>query len=154
MADPARHFGQAVRFLTLSALVLLTACAVPAHTKSVNFANGADPGTPVFVDAAFAGARPGLSHPRPEPVRRLIRFPSNDADLYGGTSTVIEAVLYRPLGEGPFPAVIALHDCAGLYGPTGEMMSHMRDWAERLVAAGYAVLMPDSFNPRSPTCAL
>jgi dienelactone hydrolase len=28
------------------------------------------------------------------------------------------------------------------------MNSHMRDWAERLAAQGYAVLMPDSLNPR------
>ena len=148
MSDPARQFVAAFRFLALSLLLFVTACAVPSHNKNLAFSGNAAPDQARFVDAAFGGARPGLSHPAPEPVRRLVRFASKDADLYGGTSTIIEAALFRPLGNGPFPAVVALHDCAGLYGPTGEMMSHMRDWAERLVAQGYAVLMPDSFNPR------
>ncbi len=84
----------------------------------------------------------------PEPVRTTVRFVSRDGDLNGGEPTIIEAAVLRPAGRGPFPAIVALHDCLGLYGPSGTMMSHMRDWSERLVAQGYAVLMPDSFNPR------
>jgi dienelactone hydrolase len=89
-----------------------------------------------------------LGTPAAEPVRSVVRFPSNDADLFQGQATIIEAELYRPTGNGPFPAIVALHDCMGLYGPSGKINSHMRDWAERLAAQGYAVLMPDSFNPR------
>jgi dienelactone hydrolase len=82
------------------------------------------------------------------PERAVVRFDSDDSDLFPDAPTILEAALYRPVGRGPFPVVVALHDCMGLYGPSGAMNSHMRDWAERLVAQGYAVLMPDSFNPR------
>jgi len=53
----------------------------------------------------------------------------------------IPGVLRLPAGNGPFPAVILLHGCNGPF--TG-----MPDWAYRLNAWGYAVLMPDSMTPR------
>ncbi len=104
-------------------------------------------GGPKVPGIGMDGAEP-LGNAAPEPVRTTVRFSSNDADLFAGHATIIEAELYRPAGPGPFPAVVALHDCMGLYGPNGRINSHMRDWAERLAAQGYAVLMPDSFNPR------
>lgn len=58
------------------------------------------------------------------------------------------ALLFRPKGEGPFPAVVALHGCGGLLNGDGELRSREEDWAERLVAAGYVVLLPDSFTAR------
>ena len=47
----------------------------------------------------------------------------------------------RPAGDGPFPAIILAHSCAG----TGR---HTDTWAKLLVSWGYLVLAPDSFNPR------
>jgi dienelactone hydrolase len=47
------------------------------------------------------------------------------------------------------PAVLALHGCGGLYAKGGVLAERYRETAERLHAAGYAVLMPDSFGSRS-----
>jgi dienelactone hydrolase len=53
--------------------------------------------------------------------------------------------LLRPAGDGPFPAIVVLHDCSGL-GPHASG-SPLR-WARKLVASGYVVMIPDSFTPR------
>lgn len=58
------------------------------------------------------------------------------------------AVLFRPKGPGPFAAIVALHGCSGLLTGAGEIRTREADWAERLVAAGYVVLLPDSFTAR------
>jgi dienelactone hydrolase len=60
----------------------------------------------------------------------------------------LKSYLYRPAGDGPFPAVVALHGCAGLAGPSGPIADRYRDWGERLAAAGFVVLFPDSFGSR------
>lgn len=49
------------------------------------------------------------------------------------------------------PAVLALHGCGGLYAKGGTLASRYRETAETLHAAGYAVLMPDSFGSRGLT---
>lgn len=58
------------------------------------------------------------------------------------------AHLFRPQGPGPFPAVVALHGCSGYLTGSGKIRSREADWAARLVAAGYVVLLPDSFTAR------
>ena len=58
------------------------------------------------------------------------------------------AALLRPEGAGPFAAIVALHGCGGLREGKGDIRSRELDWAERLVAAGYVVLLPDSFTAR------
>lgn len=45
-------------------------------------------------------------------------------------------------GEGPFPAVLQFHGCAGIRDP------FQQQWAEVAIAAGYAVLIIDSNSPR------
>ena len=60
----------------------------------------------------------------------------------------LKAVLYRPEGPGPFPAIVAMHGCAGLNISGEEIDRRYRDWAERLVKAGFAVLFPDSYGSR------
>ena len=70
-----------------------------------------------------------------------VSFPSRDSgDLVGW--------LARPAGAGPFPVVIGLHGCAGLYTRSGELGARESDWSQRLTGAGYAVLLVDSFGPR------
>ena len=60
----------------------------------------------------------------------------------------LRAVLYRPDGPGPFPAVVALHGCGGLANKTDPITPRFEEWGGRLKAAGFAVLFPDSFASR------
>jgi dienelactone hydrolase len=60
----------------------------------------------------------------------------------------LKAVLIKPKGDGPFPAVVGLHGCAGLVNRSGQLGARYRDWGERLTAAGFVVLYPDSFRSR------
>jgi dienelactone hydrolase len=70
------------------------------------------------------------------------------------SSLTLHAQLYKPEGEGPFSTVIALHGCGGLGGHAEAVMPRYRDWAEQLLKAGYAVLLPDSYGSRElgPQC--
>jgi dienelactone hydrolase len=67
---------------------------------------------------------------------------------FPGTEITLKAVLHRPAGAGPFPAVVALHGCAGLYEKSGSLSPRHADWAERLAGKGLLVLFPDSFGSR------
>jgi dienelactone hydrolase len=67
---------------------------------------------------------------------------------------VLHAQLYKPDGNGPFPVVIALHGCGGLAGHSEPILARYREWAERLLKEGSAVLLPDSYGSRDlgPQC--
>src|SRR4051812_47754273 len=69
-------------------------------------------------------------------------------------SGVLHAQLYKPAGEGPFSTVIALHGCGGLSSHADPVLPRYRDWAERLLRSGNAVLLPDSYGSRElgPQC--
>jgi dienelactone hydrolase len=60
----------------------------------------------------------------------------------------LHALLYRPEGTGPFPAIVALHDCGGLMGANGTVSPHYADWGARLAEEGFVVLFPDSYASR------
>lgn len=60
----------------------------------------------------------------------------------------IDGYLFRPRGKGPFPAIVAMHGCGGLFGKPGKLSKRHYDWAVRLTNLGYVVLFPDSFTPR------
>lgn len=60
----------------------------------------------------------------------------------------IDAAVYRPEGAGPFPAVIALHGCGGLWNKLGQPSARHADWGERLSKMGFLVVLPDSFSSR------
>ena len=83
-----------------------------------------------------------LAAPAPQPV---------DIPLASG---ILHAQLYKPEGARPFPAVIALHGCGGLGGHSDPVLPRYREWAERLLKAGNAVLLPDSYGSRElgPQC--
>jgi dienelactone hydrolase len=91
--------------------------------------------------ALFVAATPCLA-------QESVRFPSLDGDLTGGAPTEIEAKLYRPEGEGPFAAIVAMHGCGGRDWRDGRPTSLYRAWTERLVGLGFVVLLTDSFKPR------
>ena len=82
----------------------------------------------------------------PLPTPRQVDIPLGNALLH--------AQLYKPDGDGPFPAVIALHGCGGLAGHSEPVQPRYRDWAEQLLKAGNAVLLPDSYGSRElgPQC--
>jgi dienelactone hydrolase len=92
----------------------------------------------------FAVASAADAAPLPAP--HQVEIPSGTATLH--------AQLYKPDGDGPFPVVIALHGCGGLGGHTEPVQSRYRDWAEQLLKAGNAVLLPDSYGSRElgPQC--
>lgn len=67
---------------------------------------------------------------------------------FQGDGVTLRGTLFVPAGTGPFPAVVALHGCGGLYKKSGALSQRHADWARRLVANGYVVLFPDSFGSR------
>ena len=60
---------------------------------------------------------------------------------------MIEGYLAKPEGDGPFPAVVHLHGCAGL-GPAFKADPANDRWVSQLVEWGYVVLVVDSFSTR------
>lgn len=63
----------------------------------------------------------------------------------------LEGWLFKPTGSGPFPAVVMMHGCSGVYSysnPTKGVALLHREWGDRLVAAGYVALLVDSFTTR------
>ncbi|HLI94888.1 MAG TPA: dienelactone hydrolase family protein [Candidatus Baltobacteraceae bacterium] len=66
-----------------------------------------------------------------------VSFPSLDKTLHGQ----LTATVYRPSGDGPFPAMVLLHTCAGVQPYVG-------NWAQWLAGQGYEAIVVDSFGPR------
>jgi dienelactone hydrolase len=68
----------------------------------------------------------------------------------------LKGFVYRPDGKGPFPAIVAMHSCDGLGGIEAPVAARYADWGERLAAAGFVVLFPDSFASRGlpPQCTV
>jgi dienelactone hydrolase len=96
----------------------------------------------LILAAGFAWPCGAQAAPAPEPVEL-----SHDG-------VKLKGFLYRPEGPGPFPAVVAMHNCDGLAGRRTPFARRYRDWGERLAAAGFVVLFPDSFGSRNlgPQC--
>jgi dienelactone hydrolase len=71
------------------------------------------------------------------------------ATFQSARGTEIAGYYFRPRGDGPFPAVVGMHGCGGLFEKDRKTLSPNRmDWAQRFVEAGYVALFPDSFQPR------
>jgi dienelactone hydrolase len=68
---------------------------------------------------------------------QTVRFPS----VTPGAPGSIAGTLIRPVGPGPFPAVVQLHGCGGV-----EAQSFR--WGRWLAERGYVALVVDSFGPR------
>lgn len=60
-------------------------------------------------------------------------------------STDVANAVFKPAGDGPFPAVVLMHSCGGLVGAPN---AHVKEHAQQLLAAGYVTLVIDSFQPR------
>lgn len=90
----------------------------------------------IALAVALCWARAATAAPTPENV-----------DIPDGNVT-LHATLYRPEGAGPFPAVVALHDCGGLVHRPKTDAQLYAEWARLLVGDGFVVLFPDSFGSR------
>ncbi len=90
--------------------------------------------------AVIAGTAAAVPTPPPAAGPETIEIAQDNGTL--------KAVLFRPNGAGPFPAVVGLHSCAGLFDRSGALAPRYRDWAQHLVKAGFAVLYPDSYGSR------
>jgi dienelactone hydrolase len=71
-----------------------------------------------------------------------LSFP--DTAQTGAANLKRRMTLMKPEGSGPFPAIVMVHQCAGL---NGAVMANARE----ALAQNYAVLMIDSFGPRGVT---
>ena len=67
---------------------------------------------------------------------------------FRGGDVTLKAIIYRPEGAGPFPAIIGMHDCSGLTNSSGTIGSKYREWAQLLVKSGFIVLFPESYGSR------
>lgn len=133
----------------------------PSHARSVSMvllacslavATAAVAQTPV-ADGAAAAPQPGSVHfllpLQPgefdavvKPFKPL-KF-SDEAKALGLFSNISNGV-FKPDGNGPFPAIVLVHSCGGISPP------QLRERAKELLDAGYVVLMLDSFGPRNQT---
>lgn len=59
-----------------------------------------------------------------------------------GAFTSLSNRVFKPKGDGPFPAAVLVHTCGGIKD------SHMRRHGREMLAHGFVVLMQDSYNPR------
>ena len=82
------------------------------------------------------------------PALALAAPPAPESVEISSEGLKLKGFLYRPAGDGPFPAVVALHTCDGLAGRRTNFARRYRDWGERLAAAGFVALFPDSFASR------
>jgi dienelactone hydrolase len=75
-------------------------------------------------------------------------FAAQEAVDIPGDGVTLHGTLYKPEGDGPFPAIVALHDCSGItHRPAAEAQLY-NEWASLLVGKGFIVLFPDSFGSR------
>ena len=75
-----------------------------------------------------------------------VEFPA--LNEFNGAPVQLSALEFRPQGQGPFPAVVLLHGCGGMYTRSGYVTASYRRWAEILSEEGYVALLVDSFRPR------
>ena len=66
---------------------------------------------------------------------RYVEYPSP-----GGTSGTMRGYLVQPTGDGPFPAVVVIHENRGLN-------PYIEDVARRVGVAGFLALAPDGLSP-------
>ena len=93
----------------------------------------------------------------PASAQELVHFPSLNDNGPDQPPTMLDAQLFRPPGEGRYPAIVGLHGCSGMFSrSTGLLTALYRAWGNLLAAQGYVVLLVDSLGPRQhgETCSI
>ncbi len=105
----------------LASICVLLLCTVPASGQTYRDAV-----------ARFASVSPDLT------------FPSEASEP--GTFSRLQMAIYKPSGDGPFPAVVILPTCGGL-------RPEILDWAKQTVGRGYVAFVVDPVTQRGqPVC--
>jgi dienelactone hydrolase len=82
-----------------------------------------------------------LSSLAPSSASEDISFKGTSKSSSGDTLT-LTGKLFKPQGNGPFPAIILMHSC------DVTLIPHNYSWAEKISSWGYVTLSLDSFTPR------
>jgi dienelactone hydrolase len=93
--------------------------------------------TNVFAQVANLAAAASLA--------KDLEFPAEPSRL--SFFSAPKMALYKPDGPGPFPALVLLHQCAGLGQDSWQNLSVLQ-WAKDAVTRGYVALVIDSLGPR------
>jgi carboxymethylenebutenolidase len=99
------------------------------------------------VAAAFTFATPAVAAD-PRAPDTTLSFKSADG------KTTLTGYFWNAKRPGARPAVVLMHGCGGAYSSNATtfdaatVASQYREWGTRLSAAGYGVLLVDSFGPR------
>jgi len=104
--------------------------------KSISFIAGMTLLLSLFASASAAG---------------LLNTDPQQVTFVNAQGINLKGWLFKPEGQGPYPAVVLMPGCMGAYahGDAQEIDSTYLEWSERLVDAGYVALLVDSFTPRN-----
>lgn len=109
---------------TCAALLLLALLVVLPHSlfaaELVNFNSASTPPSPFVIKKAKA----------------------KGIELKAEPGAPLTGLLSKPKGDGPFPAVVLMHGCAGI------RTNRDATWASHLMRWGYVTLQMDSLGPR------
>jgi dienelactone hydrolase len=106
------------------------------------------------VQAQTATSAPLDNQAPPQEIMRGAASRAKDLTLPTQTSSFgifhsPQMALYKPEGDGPFPALVLLHQCGGLRNASGRWQNQsMLLWAQKAVERGYVVLQLDTLGPR------
>lgn len=74
---------------------------------------------------------------------------AGEAVVIPGHGVDLNARFYQPGGTGPFPAIVMMHGCSGMWDREGaNPNAHYRFWAEHFQKLGYVAVLVDSFGSR------
>ncbi len=110
-----------------------------------SFSGIAGAGALAFTSLALSSsvARGQTAPPMSGGYKDVISIPVDDP-----ATKAIAGALFKPKGQGPFPAVVYMSGCAGLNNNPSEMMLE-RNVIDHLLARGVATLIVDPFTVRS-----
>lgn len=94
----------------------------------------------VLAGLMLAASGPALAQGRPPD----LEFPKDASEL--SVFSPISMGIWKPAGDGPFPAVVLVHSCGGLKQQLGH-------WRKEALKRGYVAFIIDAFTSRgSPNC--